>query len=441
MGELRADWRIRLRQGHEKGPIRGAGVLVDQETVLTCAHVAGDPDALLWVEFPENRALAPVAARVVPGGWLKRPPGGEDIAVLRLESPRPQARPAPLETRLSAGLEVYTTGYAEGFDDGMTLWGRISGTHGELVQLDAVVKAEVVRRGFSGAAVCTAGPASPTRVVGLVVSWRGDLDRPLPEDNRLAFSYVVPLSRIAELSPHIAELTAPHAWHKGLEERLERWFDDADEEPVKITHVPPGSGKDRSLRHLTHRADLVHEGGGKVRNLIDHALPKVPYSAGEYLAYANWLRGQGGPPPGLATARAAGLPSPTLVVRGLDEAPSPDELMAVLARLRMMGFRLLLVFRRDTVPAWTAARDRLRRPALLDHADLLLDRLRRWEEDQRRHRNVVDDDSLGQETDRYEERRSARHVIGGIEEPGQQVEKLRSLIRDLRHDLRHHEPR
>jgi hypothetical protein len=106
----------------------------------------------------------------------------------------------------------------------------------------------------------------------------------------------------------------------------------------------------------------------------------------------------------------------------------------------MMGFRLLLVFRRSTGPAWTAARDRLLRPALLDHADLLLDRLWRQEEDRRRLRYVVNSDSLDQETDRYEERRSARHAIGNIREPQQQLEKLRSLIRAVRHDLGPHEP-
>lgn len=112
------------------------------------------------------------------GGWGGRGPGGagggEDVAVLRLDSPRPQARPARLEPTLWGGMEVSATGYAEGFDDGMSLWGRIGGVSGERVQLDAVTKAEVVRRGFSGAAVCTRpGEGRPARVVGLVVSWRG----------------------------------------------------------------------------------------------------------------------------------------------------------------------------------------------------------------------------------------------------------------------------
>src|SRR5687768_3290143 len=183
MGELRADWRLRLRREDAHGPVCGAGVLVDQYTALTCAHVVRRPDAVMWLEFAENGGLEPVAARVMPGGWLAEGPGGEDVAVLRLDSPRPQARRAPLDTRLWGGMEVYATGYAEGFDDGMSLWGRIGGVSGERVQLDAVTRSEVVRAGFSGAGVCTRPEEGrPARVVGLVVSWRGDLGAALPED-------------------------------------------------------------------------------------------------------------------------------------------------------------------------------------------------------------------------------------------------------------------
>src|SRR5437763_16490561 len=116
MGELHADWRLRLRRGDARGPVCGAGVLVDQHTALACAQVVRDPDAVMWVEFAENRELEGVTARVPPGGWLPEVQDGEDVAVLRLDSPRPQARPAPLDTVLRGGMEVFATGYAEGFD-------------------------------------------------------------------------------------------------------------------------------------------------------------------------------------------------------------------------------------------------------------------------------------------------------------------------------------
>ncbi|MEU9454346.1 serine protease [Streptomyces sp. NPDC048277] len=445
MGELRADWRLRLRREDAHGPICGAGVLVDQHTALTCAHVVRHPDAVIWLEFAENGALEPVAARVMPGGWLREGEHGEDVAVLRLDSPRPQARPAPLEPRLRAGTEVYATGYAEGFDDGMSLWGRIGGASGERVQLDAVTRAEVVRAGFSGAAVCTRPrDGRPTRVVGLVVSWRGDLGELLPEDNRLAFSYLVPVDRIAELSPVIKELSSPDAWDHGFEERLTRWFDDPDEDedPVKITVVPPGSGKDRSLRHLLHRADVVHRGGDSRPHLADHALVKGSFPVGEYLAYWDWLLGTGRRPAQAADLTPVRPARPvTVVVDGLDEEPRPGPLIELLIRLRELGFRLLLVFRHEGGTGWTAARDELLRPGLLGHSDALIGRLVRAEFGNAVRRGVVGSASLGSVTETADLRRAERRLVGAVADPQHQLGALRDLIRTLRADLGRQERR
>jgi hypothetical protein len=436
MGELRADWRLRLRREDAHGPVCGAGVLVDQHTALTCAHVVRRPDAVMWLEFAENSALQPVSARVMPGGWLPDG-GGEDVAVLRLDSPRPQARRAPLDSQLRGGMEVYATGYAEGFDDGMSLWGRIGGASGERVQLDAVTKTEVVRAGFSGAAVCTRPhEGRPARVVGIVVSWRGDLGERLPEDNRLSFSYLIPVERIAELSPHIKELSSPHAWDHGFEERLTRWFEDPDADPVKITVVPPGSGKDRSLRHLAHRADIVHRGGGSRQGLIDHAMGRAVLPAREYLAYWDWLRGAR-PRPARETD-CAGQQAVTVLVDGLDEESRPGDLIDVLARLRVLGFRLLLVFRREGGPGWTASRDRLLQPALLRHADTLLDRLQHMETSQAKRQGMVDSASLGSVTETADRHRAARRLIDDVRDPQQQLSRLRALIKALRADLDRH---
>jgi hypothetical protein len=273
-------------------------------------------------------------------------------------------------------------------------------------------------------------------VVGLVVSRRGDPVAVLPDDKRLSFSYLVPVERIAELSPVVKELIGPHAWDHGFEERLHRWFDDPDEDPVKITVVPPGSGKDRSLRQLTHRAHVVHRGGASRPDLIDHALGRIAFPASEYLAYWDWLRGAK-PRPARAADCAPGRPV-TVLVDGLDEEPRPGALIDILARLRVLGFRLLLVFRQEGGLGWTASRDRLLQPALLAHADLLLERLQRAEFSQAIRRGLVDSASLDSVTETADRHRAVRRLIDDVRDPQQQLTRLRALIKDLRADLSRH---
>src|SRR5882762_5345465 len=74
-------WRVRVGGGR-----RGAGVLLDERHVLTCAHVVGDESERVTVSsavcLPEWR----IGARVVPGSWIYR--GGDtrrgDVALLEL---------------------------------------------------------------------------------------------------------------------------------------------------------------------------------------------------------------------------------------------------------------------------------------------------------------------------------------------------------------------
>ncbi|MCD9880100.1 trypsin-like serine peptidase [Streptomyces guryensis] len=345
MAELAADWRVRLRSGDAAGAIRGAGVLIDARTVLTCAHVVKnpasvvDPNAVMWVEFVENTRVEPVAARVAEGGWLPDLPDGrgEDVAVLRLDSPRPQARPALLSTELTAGLEVTATGYAKRFDDGMTLTGTVRGLSGHRVQFDARHRREVVRGGFSGAGVWAVplDGGNPV-VVGIVVSWRGDLDQPLPQDNVLAYSYLIPVARLAQLSPEVGELAHPAAWDRDFDERARRWLADPSDTPVKVSVVERGGGRERTLRHFEHLADSVHRPaspGATRRHLVDELLGgALTFEPGDYPASRQWLLDSDGARPA-GDSPCAAEPGFTLLVDGVDEAHSPARLAALLARL------------------------------------------------------------------------------------------------------------
>jgi len=124
-----------------------------------------------------------------------------------------------------------------------------------------------------------------------------------------------------------------------------------------------------------------------------------------------------------------------VLVDGLDEEAQPGALIELLARLRVFGFRLLLVFRHEGGPGWTASRDLLLLPALLRHADGLLDRLQRAEFGRAVQRDIVNSASLGSVTETADRHRATRRLLEDVRDPQQRLNRLRALIRTLRADL------
>lgn len=439
MGELRADWRLRLRRGGPDGEVCGAGVLLTQDRMLTCAHVVGEADARMWVEFAENPAIPPVAARVAPDGWLPGRDGHahEDIAVLALDSPRPQAGPARLARRMERGQEVWIGGYSQAFDEGMWLTGRISGLHGAWVQLDAGRNVEVVRPGFSGAAVQTRGEGAGTDlVVGLVVSWRGDLELELPDENDLAFSYMIPVDRIAELVPLVAELSGPEGWDNGLSERLRAWFAGVDQPAVRVGVVPYGGGRDRTLQHQLHRAHLVHRGGRtRPEELVETLVRQLRPPRHQRNAYRDWLL-EGGDEPERSLAGSPVGSGPVLAVIGLDEDPDPGALVSLLTRVRALGFRLLVIFRSGEGAALDAVGRDLLVPALEERAEVLVRRTERLEREWVRLSGLLDSASLvPRPAVDSATRRRQLHALRSVADPGERLAALKQLLRELRGDL------
>ncbi|MEU6015276.1 serine protease [Streptomyces sp. NPDC047515] len=443
MGELRADWRLRLRRDDPHGEVRGAGVLLTQDRALTCAHVVRDPDARMWVEFAENPGIAPVGARVAEGGWL---PGlgatREDIAVLALDSPRPQATPASLRRSLERGRQVWIGGYSWNFADGMWLTGEIEGAHGAWIQLGAERNEEVVRPGFSGAAVQVRGEGdgAPEQVVGIVVAWRGDLDLTPATENALAFSYMVPIDRIAELVPLVAKLSGPDGWDQGLARRLRNWFAGGEQPAVRFSVVPRGGGRDRTLRHQLHRAHLVYRGGRTTpEEFVDELVIRLRLPQHRLRTYRDWLLA-GGTQPEEPQDLRPGPSGPTLAVIGLDEDRQPRRLVPLLARVRALGFRLLIIARDGGGEGVTEAARHLLLPALDERATLLIRRVEDSERNWAGLNGMVESASLGPPPpgDSAGRRRQLARARA-LTDTHEQLRSLRALLRELGADLDRHD--
>lgn len=186
-------WRARLRARNEE--IVGAGVLVDQWHVLTCAHVVSaalevessePPGEEVTVELPfmpASRDGSPdsqpvrLRARVSTRGWAPASAGGGgDLTLLRLEQAAPRdcavARLARAVDTSGKGVLVY--GHPDGLDDGVwtrTSIGGVGGPRGEWLQLDAAHFAgRSVTRGFSGAGAVDEGSG---HILGIVVAHDG----------------------------------------------------------------------------------------------------------------------------------------------------------------------------------------------------------------------------------------------------------------------------
>jgi hypothetical protein len=177
---VRPPWLALLRQ--RDGRTAGAGFLVDDRHILTCAYVVNQAlDAAAASSAPEAEvdlglplvSTSPLAGRVVPEGWFPGTgDGGGNVAVLRLaDLPPAGAEPAPLRRgSTAAGNRYRVLAFPPGAADGVWTGGAILGAVGpaEWVQLQADVS-----RGATLAAVPGGSPVwddDAGAVVGMLVA-------------------------------------------------------------------------------------------------------------------------------------------------------------------------------------------------------------------------------------------------------------------------------
>ncbi len=171
-------WQVRIHDG--AGRVRGAGILLTDRLVLTCAHVVPDSG---WPLAVHAAGTPPRKALVRPEHW------SGDVALLELDEPI--AATAPLH-RLAPyrGRRVRMHGYPDGAARAV-----LAAAVGEWVRLDPVGACAE-----PGAGVVDERTGS---VIGIVVAEHSDATA--------GVSWMLPIETVASHLPMVADLVRGHS--------------------------------------------------------------------------------------------------------------------------------------------------------------------------------------------------------------------------------------
>lgn len=374
-------WRARVRD--VRGAVRGAGVLLGGEYVLTCAHVVraadGDIAGEVFVELVGLDGTPRHVARVVPE-WCVWPGADQrgDVALLRLDRPLRDRVGAMLRNAaLSWDRPVRVCGFPRGLEDGVYTRATLTGFGGpgaEWLQMNARHPGEQrIRAGFSGAGVVDDRTGD---VLGIVV---GEYT-----DEAANLSWMIPVETILGHLPKVAdweigrgvaeEFPAPPdaaaTGHDELARGIAAWLARRDTGDCLMILTGPATAALYRAVSLASRwqpktlgrphernapsagsIDLAVDGAGKTaddvsRRILDRAgmpVNDTGMPANDTVSPSERLR--------------AGMPAMTIVVAGVDAAKDPDALVNdVVKPLVDGGSRLLLGFRNESAPSLAAVR-------------------------------------------------------------------------------------
>jgi hypothetical protein len=164
-------WQVRV-----DGLKGGAGVLVDEWHVLTCAHVVGDADQQVTVRSAVCTPEWRITARAVRGLWVLREDGTlrGDVALLVLDERAPCDGCATLWLAPVSGGMVRARGFPRAEPYGIPVdaeLGGIGGREGEFGLLNRVsTDRQWIEPGFSGAGVLKLDGDHAGHVIGIVVA-------------------------------------------------------------------------------------------------------------------------------------------------------------------------------------------------------------------------------------------------------------------------------
>ncbi|WP_167517331.1 S1 family peptidase [Micromonospora orduensis] len=380
-------WPVRVRG--PRGEVLGAGMLIDERQILTCAHVVAGasedpytaPTGPIGVDLVGQPGSPRVSARVVPDCWV--PPtdeGGGDVALLELARPLSPGPYAPLRRMRLWDRHVVVRGFPDTLEQGLYVRARLagpSGTRRERVQMDAATTGPQISPGFSGAAVVD----DITRtVVGMVVStYRDSHDAPpvgVGATPASGLSWMIPVETILHHLPRLGDLVpgTPSvdrgflaANHLPVDPAVARQITDLftqqlDANVLIVVTVHPGSASAAAVRQAAVRSSRELRPTGAPTVADDRA--DVPPVGSIDLAVdvtgrpteavsqriAEWT----GAADDAADGRATALPPRSSIIDNIDEAGDPETLlsdvvMPLIDQAATRDLRVLLTFRGEAV--------------------------------------------------------------------------------------------
>jgi hypothetical protein len=361
-------WRV-----HVYGCEHGAGVLLDEWHVLTCAHVIGEEPGTAEIRSAVGADWTSTA-EVVPDSWIKRSASTrlrDDVALLKLDRPAPSGTHTRLWRVPLSGGRVRVFGYPETATGGIPVDADLGGDgdHGELYMLNRThAGGPWIKPGFSGAGVVVLDGEHAGRVIGIVVGqYRDGNDRGawmMPTETIRSYLPATepwvagaPAARLG-LSGSMPVLRHSDTLGIALTQELTRLLTDGWAGTVVIS-----GGTDTGtswLTRLVRTADPAARAGGSgfAREpagtfldigAIDAAYDARDRSVREIADYLAERFGLSPGEPGLAARLLHRKPPVCLVIANIDQARSPRELLREMVRplaagARLRGARLILGF-------------------------------------------------------------------------------------------------
>jgi hypothetical protein len=366
-------WRVRIRD--RGGAVLGAGVLLANEYVLTCAHVLTGPGDEVNIEFVGTGYSPGVKARPVPE-WHIPPSAGHrgDVALLRLGHRLTDRKGTVLRrTALSWDRPVHMCGFSRESGQGAFTHSTLRGSRpptGEWLELNAGWSGQQrVPAEFGGAGVVD---DQTGYLLGIVVGAHADDGNP---------AWMAPVEVILDHIPRIAEwVTGPPVTdpvtdrvfsrpvsvdpHPGQQARdVNEWLARRGSGDCLLILAGPQAAVLYQVVALSSRSGPATAPDPPARTApaagsIDLAVDVSGKTADEFAR--RILDRAAIPPDGTVTPAEQvrrGVPAMTIVVDGVDVAEQPEDLLErVIRPLAEGGSRLVLGFREPSAPSLARAR-------------------------------------------------------------------------------------